>query len=196
MKNFSIKKLSPKLTVFIISILIVGIAVVSYAFVLVETFIGVTIPYNFTSGTTISSSQVNANFTALANQMPGIDWTTISQASFNARGSVVTLANVTITAPCSGYVVVRFDGQAYADAGDGLTLAASDTASWGSNDGNVTFYSDNKLYAHPFSHTRVYSVSAGSKTFYAVAQNYTPQGGSGVAGVYGTLTATFYPNRY
>ena len=158
--------------------------------------VNVTVPNEFTSGTTISSSQVNANFSAIANQMPGVDWATISKSNIDVRSSVVTLATVTISAPCTGYVVVRFDGYAYAATGDGLTLAASDTAAWGSNDGNVSFYSDNKDYPHPFSHTRVYTVSSGSNTFYAVAQNYTPAGGTGIASIYGTLTATFYPNKY
>jgi hypothetical protein len=159
----------------------------------------VTVPNEFTSGTTISSSQMNANFKAVGNQMPGVEWATISQSNINVRfatKSGATLATVTVSAPCDGYVVVRFDGSASADAGDELILAASDTPTWNTNDGAVSFFSDNKNYEHPFSHTRVYSVASGLHTFYAVAQNWVYTAGDGRAYIYGTLTATFYPNRY
>jgi hypothetical protein len=131
--------------------------------------------------------------------MPGVNWSGIALTNINVRygtKSGTTLTTVTINAPTSGWVVVRFDGSAYADTGDDLVLAASDTATWNTNDSSVSFYSDNKNYPHPFSHTRVYTVSSGSKTFYAVAQNWVKLGGDGKADIYGTLTATFYPNQY
>jgi hypothetical protein len=155
--------------------------------------VNVSVPNEFTSGTTISSSQMNANFKAIGNQMPGLDWATISQTNIDVT-STVTLATVTISAPTAGYVVVRFDGRAIADTGDRLVLAASDDADWHTNDGSVSFNGDDNN--HSFSHTRVYSVSAGSKTFYAVAQNYVDTAGDGKASIYGMLTATFYPNKY
>lgn len=108
--------------------------------------------------------------------------------------STVTVATVSISAPCSGYVVVRFDGYANADTGDRLVLAASDDTDWHVNDGHVSFYGDDR--GHPFSHTRFYTVAAGSKTFYAVAQNYVDTAGNGIASIHGILTATFYPNKY
>jgi hypothetical protein len=187
MKLFVKSKLSFKMLIFIIAI--VGISAISYAFVLCETpIINVTIPNTFTTGTTISSSAVNENFTALANQMPGVDWATISQTNITPS-STTTLASVNINAPCAGYVVVRFDGMANEDSGKQVILAASNTTSWGVNDGNVNFQGDS--YMHPFSHTRVYSVSKGcDNTFYAVVQS------TGTTSIYGTLTATFYPNGY
>jgi hypothetical protein len=155
--------------------------------------VNVSVPNAFTSGTTISSSAMNNNFKAVANQMPGIDWTVINKSNIDVT-SVVTVGTVSISAPCSGYVVVRFDGYATADTGDRLVLAASDTAAWAANDGNVAFNGD--TLSHSFSHTRVYEVSSGNKTFYAVAQNYVDTAGDGKASIHGMLTATFYPNKY
>jgi len=181
--------------VLMLTIAFVGIAVISYAVVVKLPIIHATIPYTFTSGATISSSQVNANFTALTQQLPGVEWANISQTSIDVRTSTVNLAAITLNAPSAGYVVVRFDGVANASSGDNLILAASNISqTWGSNDGNVGFEGDGNH--HPFSHTRVYAVSAGNNYFYAVAQNYVETSGTGLASIYGTLTATFYPNRY
>jgi len=156
--------------------------------------VNVTVPNEFTSGTTISSSQVNANFSAIANQMPGVDWADISKYEVNVRTSVATIDTVTISAPCAGYVVVRFDGVASADTGDYITLAASDATSYSGT--NFTYFIGDG-HGHPFSHTRVYAVSAGNNTFYALANNPSHTGsGSGLINVFGTLTATFYPNKY
>lgn len=155
--------------------------------------VNVSVPNQFTSGTTISSSAMNNNFKAVGNQMPGIDWKTIKKTNIDVT-STVTVETVSISAPCPGYVVVRFDGQAWADIGDRLVLAASDDANWHADDGNVSFYGDDN--PHSFSHTRVYSVTAGIKTFYAVAQNVVNTAGDGKASIYGMLTATFYPNKY
>jgi len=58
MKYFSKKRFSMKQVVFLLSLVIAGIAIFAYAST-------VTIPNTFTSGTTISSSQMNANFTAV-----------------------------------------------------------------------------------------------------------------------------------
>ncbi len=63
-KYFSKERFSLRQVVGMLTMVIVGISVIAYA--------TVTIPYTFTSGTTAKSSEVNANFTALANAMPGI----------------------------------------------------------------------------------------------------------------------------
>lgn len=89
---------------------------------------------------------------------------------------------------------MRFDGQAYASTGDRLVLAASNTQEWEVDDGNIGFLGDDE--PHPFSHSRVYSVSAGDNTFYAVAENYVDQGGNGIASIYATLTGEFFSEKY
>lgn len=118
----------------------------------------------------------------------------ISRTSINLSSSTV-VGQVTINPSTSGKVIVRFDGQCYSDVGDRIVLAASNTTSWGVNDGNVGVEAANSdVNISPFCHTRVYSVSAGSKTFYAIAHNYVETDGSGVASIYGSLTAEFIPD--
>lgn len=127
--------------------------------------------------------------------MPGVESQGIALTNIDVRTSAVNVATITLTVPAAGYIVLRFDGQAYASAGDMLVLAASNVSqTWGVNDGNVLFDGDGG--PHPFSHTRFYAVSAGANTFYAVVQNLGSTGGTGRASVYATLTATYYPNRY
>lgn len=57
------------------------------------------------------------------------------------------------------------------------------------NDGNVTLQEDGA-----FSHTRVYPVAAGNRTFYAVAERFIGTG-TGNASVYATFTAEFFAAR-
>jgi hypothetical protein len=64
MKYFSKKRFTMRQVVGLLTFVFLGITVIAYA--------AVTIPNTFSSGTTISSSQVNANFTALGNAMPAV----------------------------------------------------------------------------------------------------------------------------
>jgi hypothetical protein len=91
--------------------------------------------------------------------------------------------------------LVRFDGNCIADVGDRIVLAASNTPTWGVNDGNVSVEAvDADINSGSFSHSRMYSISAGNHTFYAVARNYVEEDGSGVASIYGSLTVEFFPD--
>lgn len=125
----------------------------------------------------------------------GLDWANISITNVDVRTSAVDVGTVTLNAPAAGYVVVTFNGYAYADTGDKILLAVSATSKmWSINDGHVPITGPG---ATPFSHTRVYTVSAaGNYTYYGVAQNYVDTAGSGRTSVYATLTAVYYPNRY
>lgn len=129
----------------------------------------------------------------------GIEFANIAQTNINVRtGSAtgVDFGVVAVSAPAPGYVVVRFDGYAYASTGDTLILAASNSSgTWGVNDGHTQFSGSGA--PTPFSHTRVYSVgAAGTYSYYAVVCNFAGTAGTGLASVYATLTATFYPTRY
>jgi hypothetical protein len=105
MKNFIKNRFSLKLVVLMLTIAFVGIAVNSYAI----TITNVTIPNTFSSGTTISSSQVNANFTAVANQMPAVkqsltgSWVTMSTTAGQ-------LSSISFTAPGTGYAMIFATG--------------------------------------------------------------------------------------
>jgi len=117
----------------------------------------------------------------------------ISESNLDVSNSTV-VGQVTINPTQAGTVVVRFDGQCYADVGDRIVLAASNTTNWGVNDGNIGVeVVDGDVDHIPFSHSRVYDVDAGSQTFYAVAHNYVETDGDGLASIYATLTVEFYP---
>ncbi len=109
--------------------------------------------------------------------------------------NMTTIGQVTINPSATGKVIVHLDGLLSSDPGDRIVLAASNTTSWGVNDGNVTLEAfDSDINTNSFSHTRVYNVSAGSQTYYAVAHNTVETDGSGIASVYGNLTAEFIPD--
>lgn len=148
------------------------------------------------TGLDIASSSIGAGDLL---QEAGMDWQSISETRIDVT-SAVNVASVTLSVPASGYVVVRFDGNCWADYGDLIVLAASNTsASWTPNDGNVGVYQHASLSraGQGFSHTRVYTVSgSGNYTYYAVAHNYVETEGNGIASIYGMLTAQYFPTRY
>ncbi len=114
----------------------------------------------------------------------------INKTNITVRPNEVDVGSVTLQIPSAGKVEVTFAGDGIVSAGDRLVLAASDKSkTWGVNDGNVSLKTSG-----PFAHKRVYTVGAGSSTFYAVAHNYVDTAGTGKVSIYATLTATFYPN--
>ncbi len=143
---------------------------------------------------------VNSVGTAYGNEVqfttlsvpPKVHHQGIVKTNINVRGSSVVLGQITINPTSSGKVIVSFDGLCYSTPGDRIILAASNTTSWGINDGSVGVEAfDSDINENPFSHTRVYNVSPGSQTFYAVAQNYVETAGDGIVSIYGSLTVQF-----
>jgi len=119
----------------------------------------------------------------------------IAQTNIDLDGPSTVLGSVTINVPSDGKVEVRFDGYCIADTNDMIVLAASDIDDWYTNDGNIgVFARDIDVDKMSFSHTRVYNVTTGSKTFYAVGQNYVCTDGSGFASVYGMLSVVYFPD--
>lgn len=108
--------------------------------------------------------------------------------------NAVVLQQVAFPLHPAGTFVVRFDGTCYADSGDRMVMAASHTRDWYANDGNVSIEVANpSTESRSFSHTRIYTLAAGTDTFFAVGQNYVRTSGSGIASVYGSLTVEFWP---
>ena len=101
--------------------------------------------------------------------------------------SVHVIGRLDLDFPVDGKVFVQFDGEGFGDTLDRIILAANDQPDWGTNDGNVSFVSNEKGEGNCFSHTRTFSVTAGQHSFYAVAHNYVDNGGSGIASIFGTL---------
>lgn len=103
MGYLSKKRFSTRDVVLMLTAVILGMGVFAYA--------TVKIPNTFTSGTAISSSAVNANFTSLANQMPAVKQ--VKQSSWLAMSTTAaTLQSITVTPPGDGYVIVRASGSA------------------------------------------------------------------------------------
>lgn len=118
----------------------------------------------------------------------------INHTGISLRGGAMSLGSINVTLPSDGHVVVHFDGECYASVGDRIVLAASDNGDWDTNDGNVAVETSKPGFGRPFSHTRVYAVTAGAHTYYAVAENYVETDGNGMANIYGTLTVEYFPS--
>lgn len=120
----------------------------------------------------------------------------INHTDLNLRGAAVVLGQVSINAPASGKIILRFDGNCLSAPGDRIILAASSTNNWGPNDESVELEAANTdVNSNTFSHTRAFDVSAGDHTYYAVAQNALEMDGNGVASIYGSLTAEWFPEE-
>jgi hypothetical protein len=117
------------------------------------------------------------------------------QVKINLEGQPVELASVQLNIPNPGKVFLLFDGTAYPDLGDRLLLAASNTVNWGVNSGVSSVEVPNSDQNHTnFAHVQVYDVKGGNYTFYAVGENYVETAGSGIADIYGNLTAIYFLN--
>lgn len=122
--------------------------------------------------------------------------TPIEKVNLSLRGGSQVVGQVTLSAPGPGMVILRFDGHCLSSPGDRIMLAASNNTNWGANDGCVEVESaSDDINGNTFSHTRAYEVSAGDHTFYAVAENAVEMDGTGMASIYGHLTAEWYPEE-
>jgi hypothetical protein len=98
-------------------------------------------------------------------------------------------------APHFGKVVVTYDGLCASSPGDRVVMAASNTEDWSSNSGNVNVEAISAdLNYNNFSHSRVYDVTDGSQSYYAIGENFVETTGNGIASNYGSLTVSYYPD--
>jgi hypothetical protein len=131
---------------------------------------------------------------AVLSAQPIVQHLSISKTNLDVSSSTV-VGEITIDPAESGKVIVRFDGYCWSTPGDLIVLAASDAPSWSVNDGNTSVEAlDSDILTNSFSHTRVYNVTAGAQTFYAVAHNYVETDGDGIVSIYGSLTVEFIPS--
>lgn len=76
----------------------------------------VTVPNTFTSGTTISSSQMNANFSTLATAMPGVKTIAgsfLTSVTGSTTNSATTITSISVTPPVSGNLIVIGSGTVF-----------------------------------------------------------------------------------
>lgn len=106
------------------------------------------------------------------------------------------LDSIIIDVPHDGNVFLRFDGNCTASLGDRIIMAASDRNDWETNDGNTDVRPKDSLHlTQAFNHTRVYPVTAGQHTMYAVAHNYAGTDGTGIASFEGQFTVMYVPKE-
>jgi hypothetical protein len=214
MKMFTDRKYSGKVVMMFISIML-GIAGMSYAG-------NITVPNTFTSGTAAKASEVNANFSALANAMPAVKSVLLNSATLTTITGAA-LQNIQVNLPAAGQVVVNATGevcQLAPSAGSiqqhGIILCISKTPAqiwWGATNGTdyctetrgnyfmQTEQGDanypNLENCIPFSLNGVYSeASAGSKTYFFNAKKDTGYLSTGTTDLVQitTITATYFPN--
>ena len=120
-------------------------------------------------------------------------WTAV--VDFNGNVDDVTqLAQIDAAIPGDGMALVTFDGTCISSVGDHIILAASNDGDWHINSGAVDVEANPNQEEHSFSHSRFYPVSAGTHSFYAVAQAYIETAGDGNAQIVGLLTVKFFPS--
>lgn len=87
------------------------IAIALAVFLLVEgpAYAQVTIPHFFSPGTTISSSQVNSNFSTLSNAMPAVKQRK-GQIWLEVPTNNSVIQSITVTPPAAGFVIVMAVG--------------------------------------------------------------------------------------
>ena len=120
-------------------------------------------------------------------------WTAVVNFDSNVD-NVEQLAQIDADIPGDGMVLVTFDGTCISSVGDRIVLAASDDGNWHVNSGAVSAEANPNQGEHSFSHSRFYSVGAGTHSFYAVAQRYVETAGDGLAQIVGLLTVKFFPS--
>ncbi|MEP6794845.1 MAG: T9SS type A sorting domain-containing protein, partial [Saprospiraceae bacterium] len=118
----------------------------------------------------------------------------INADPIDLTGNTKILATIVADIPSPGKVIVHFDGGVYPYPGDRIILAASNDTDWHADDGHIEIEIPDGNFGKSFSHTRVYQVTAGMHSFYAVAQNTIETDGIGMAFIDGALVATFYPD--
>ena len=174
----------------------------------------------FTSGSTISSAAVNANFAAIKTAVnskldqssaPGTDYTLNANATgsstytYLTSGSVTNMASVTVSTPGPGYVQVTYSGYLYlyhsgntASTGAGIGLAQNTT----SNGAGYVFASVPPsaavgYYSLPISGTSTYTASGQITGTFHVNGSFTDSNGSDTVRLTNIqLTALYVPNKY
>jgi hypothetical protein len=164
------------------------------------------VPYTFTSGTTASAAQVNADFAALAKYLPAIGYSNISYSgTITSSTPWVTLGSKTVTFPANGYAVVSFSGvidllKMYSPLITfNFATSTSQTPSSGYQTINIYISSNTTTSGYTttsFTHKIIIPVIAGNSTFYALYDLISPNGGMLAVGsnITGILEIEYFPN--
>jgi len=137
---------------------------------------------------------------------PGLDWSGATERNISTQvttssAAPTILASVTLTAPYSGYVYVHADGIAELTTTDKWIRVGIDDATGSAYDSYAPFLENCSAERNPgdyederrYSLSEVYSVSAGSKTYYLKA--YKETGATGRI-MWNDFVAIYFPHRY
>jgi len=137
--------------------------------------------------------------TYIDDKSSGVEFTTSFSNTFNLSTTLVNLASITITAPENGYVVLQVSGSAVF-FGENTTFSIG----FGTSPSSLTTstnlgYLDGSAslrYRLNVSHSYVFTVSAGSNTFYLNAQKSSTFSANQINLVISMFHGQFFPNRY
>ncbi len=196
MSYFNKRSFTMRQVIGLLTVVFLGITVIAYA--------AVNIPNTFAPNTTISASQVNANFTAVANQMPGVEYS--SNESYISVTTDSVVLSVDVTAPTEGYIVASFTGTSKFDHTNGTTqnlrmnLSTTCPTTVGANPGGFRYSAipseaPTGGYYSTIGTNYVFQVAAGTTTVCLVAESTSGALNSVEIG-YPVLQAIFVPNRF
>jgi hypothetical protein len=175
----------------------------------------VNVPNTFSSGTTISSTQVNDNFNALAQSMPGIK-TSIGGGAITLSSAWQNIASITVTPPVDGLFFVlgsttpMFNPTDITNSTSHVGLCITQTSGGGSpcnaagggaflnstNFGSLGLLGNGPSMMIPMTPFGIFPVAKNiAITFYLTAST---QGSTGPVSIGGgsTLTVMFFPGGY
>jgi len=155
----------------------------------------VTVPNTFSSGATAKASEVNADFAALVNALPGVKVVDAEGDLTGVSTSWVNLGSITISAPRAGYVIVKSNGYLPLNSGGFTMVGVSDnSAAIGTGSHCIEMYTTEMNMVLPYCVEYVFTVSAaGTATYYLVCRSTVAYTSGNISGV---LIAEFIPNKY
>jgi hypothetical protein len=169
----------------------------------------VTLPYTFSDGTPAKASEVNADFTALKEALPGVGYANIAANNVTiGPTTTITVGSLTINAPRDGYIVLTFTGNLQGYLASVAPKYFGMIGFGSSSSGSSGLLSNSYQYGVPytdanngvtalipaFSYTQVYTVWKGNTTFTAVL--YNGRDVNVTVSVRGSLIAQFFPTKY
>jgi hypothetical protein len=153
------------------------------------------VPYTFSAGSPARAADVNADFNTLVKALPGISVTNfmLPQTAIPAGTIATNISTIKMSAPSNGYVLVTLEGNGTTSSG--VNLGISDISAPDMSSHPIDYASlANTTTVNTFYVSSFFPVSAGSNTFWAVAQGLSARASDVVC--FCRMFVQFYPNTY
>lgn len=203
LKGYFLKKrFSTGQVVGLLATVFLGVTVVAYA--------TVTIPNNFTAGTTAKANEVNANFQAIADAIPGIKVTGVPDYN-NITAAYPTgsqLGTLSVTIPAGGKVLVSATGSVCMNnhilgSTDEVYMKISKTSGAVTGEGSFSVYRIDKAIPTdtdlrscvPFNTNYVFTEASGGTITYYLNMSVSSPGGMIGEIHQANLMAQYIPNE-